>query len=129
MSLVFGNSIELMHLLSKVIHQYRLEGVDVLLKKKLAQISKIVTTAQKCRNIKEHLHSYKNNSCILNRHKVSNPPQPKGYFVCSLHLFYSNILAGGNRLVSYVGNSKALALKYHANSSQPFQTTGPLLSS
>lgn len=39
MSLAFGNSIELMLLLPKAVHQYLLEGVDVLLKKKLAQTS------------------------------------------------------------------------------------------
>lgn len=83
MSLAFGNSIELMFLLSKAVHQYLLEGVDVLLEKKLAQTSKKhVTIAQKCRNIKEHSHFYRNNSCILNRHKVSKLPKPKGYFTC-----------------------------------------------
>lgn len=40
MRLAFGNSIELMLLLSKAVHQYLLEAVDVLLEKKLAQTSK-----------------------------------------------------------------------------------------
>ena len=40
MSLAFGNSIELTLLLAKAVHQYLLQGVDVLFKKELAQTSK-----------------------------------------------------------------------------------------